>query len=132
MKHFCYTTEYHGQKETVMDWQTFHAIMVLIQRSISFVGILIIVSGVVVSLYQYISYFFSGKITHHGAEINVIRLTLGRTLILGLEFIVAADMIGTTTTPDYYAVGILAIIVLIRTLLSYSLSREIMGLTKEK
>ena len=55
---------------------------------------------------------------------NKIRLDLGQILILGLEFIVAADLIGTTTTPDYYAVGILAIIVGIRTLLSYSLTRE--------
>jgi uncharacterized membrane protein len=45
-------------------------------------------------------------------DINQIRLRLGRVLTLGLEFIVAADLIGTTTTPDYYSVGIVAIIVL--------------------
>jgi uncharacterized membrane protein len=57
---------------------------------------------------------------------------LGRVLTLGLEFIVAADLIGTTTTPDYYALGILAIIVIIRTVLSYTLNKEIESLAKEQ
>lgn len=111
-----------------MDWQLFHAIVVVIQRSISFLGVLVILSGILIALYQYFSYLFSAK---HG-NINKIRLNLGRTLILGLEFIVAADLIGTTTTPDYYALGILAIIVLIRTVLSFSLNKEIAGLSQEK
>jgi uncharacterized membrane protein len=114
-----------------MNWQAFHWIIEIIQRSISFVGILIILTGVVVALFQYLVYIFSGQIHTHGSNINNIRLGLGRTLILGLEFIVAADLIGTTTTPDYYAVGILAIIVIIRTVLSFSLNRELMGLKKE-
>lgn len=50
---------------------------------------------------------------------------------MGLEFIVAADLIGTTTTPDYYALGILAIIVAIRTVLSFTLNRELMALNAE-
>lgn len=114
-----------------MDWQTFHSILEIIQRSISFLGILVILSGVLIALFQYLSYLFSGQMQKHGGNINTIRLSLGRTLILGLEFIVAADLIGTTTTPDYYAVGILAIIVVIRTVLSFSLNREIMGLQKQ-
>ncbi|HRE32124.1 MAG TPA: DUF1622 domain-containing protein, partial [Candidatus Berkiella sp.] len=44
---------------------------------------------------------------------------------------VASDLIGTMTTPDYYSVGILVIIVIIRTVLSYTLNREIENLTKE-
>ncbi len=52
--------------------------------------------------------------------------------MLGLEFIVAADLIGTTTTPDYYSLGIVAGIVAIRTLLNYSLNRELTALSKEK
>lgn len=115
-----------------MDWPLLRSILVIVQHCISFVGVMIILSGVLVALYQYIVYCLSGQITHQGAKINVIRLTLGRTLILGLEFIVAADLIGTTTTPDYYAVGILAIIVLIRTLLSFSLNKELMGLAAKE
>jgi uncharacterized membrane protein len=51
-------------------------------------------------------------------------------LTLGLEFIVAADLISTTTAPDYYTVGIVASIVLIRTVLSYTLNREINSIAK--
>jgi uncharacterized membrane protein len=110
----------------------FHSLLVIIQRSVSLIGILIIVFGVLLSLFQYVYYVFSGKLITEGEKINTIRLSLGRTLILGLEFIVAADLIGTTTTPDYYAVGILASIVLIRTVLSFSLNRELMDIGKER
>ena len=64
------------------------------------------------------------------ADINRIRLNLGLVLTLGLEFIVAADLIGTTTAPDYYSIGIVASIVLIRTVLSYTLNREINAIRK--
>lgn len=114
-----------------MDWANFHKILLIIQHSISFVGVFIILLGVFFALGQFLFYTFTGQITTQGSKINLIRLNLGRVLILGLEFIVAADLIGTTTTPDYYAVGILAIIVLIRTLLSFTLNRELMSLSKE-
>ncbi len=116
-----------------MDWQIFHSILVVVQRTISFLGVLVILSGVLISLFRYFRLFFTNHQNEkHGSEINQIRLLLGRRLILGLEFIVSADLIGTTTTPDYYSLGILGAIVLIRTLLSFSLNRELMALSKEK
>lgn len=114
-----------------MDWSQFHSILVVIQRSVSLIGIFIILSGVIMAAAHYVYYLFTGQLITEGANINLIRLNLGKILILGLEFIVAADLIGTTTTPDYYAVGILAIIVVIRTVLSFTLNREIMSLSKE-
>lgn len=115
-----------------MDWQNIHSIIVFIQHCVSTIGILIIISGVFFCLCQYLYYIFSGRLAASaGASINAIRLNLGRVLILGLEFIVAADLIGTTTTPDYYAVGLLAIIVLVRTVLTFSINREIMSIGKE-
>lgn len=114
-----------------MSWQWIHEILVFIQHLVSVIGIVIIVSGVAIALSQYVYSVFSGKATSAVSSINEIRLNLGRVLILGLEFIVAADLIGTTTTPDYYAVGLLAIIVLIRTLLSFSINRELMSIGKE-
>lgn len=114
-----------------MDWLNLHTILLFIQRSISTVGVLIILSGVIIALSQYIYYLFTDKLTNEGSSINTIRLNLGRFLILGLEFIVAADLIGTTTNPDYYALGIAAIIIAIRTLLSYSLNKELMTLSKD-
>lgn len=109
-----------------------HGILIFIQRGISLIGILIIMTGVVIAFFKYFSYLLGGKLTARGAKINVIRGDLGRILILGLEFIVAADLIGTTTTPDYYALGLAGIIVLIRTLLSYSINKELESINKER
>lgn len=114
-----------------MDWSSFHNFLVYIQYTISFLGIMIIVSGIVLALMQYVGYVATGKLVTENDKVNIIRLNLGRILILGLEFIVAADLIGSTTTPDYYALGILAVIVAIRTLLSYSINKELMALSKE-
>ncbi|ANJ27747.1 DUF1622 domain-containing protein [Agromyces aureus] len=56
------------------------------------------------------------------------RRVLGRAILLGLELLVAADIIKTVAvTPTLESVGVLAIIVLIRTFLSWSLELEISG-----
>lgn len=112
-----------------MELSNFHSILLYIQHTISFCGVLIIFVGVLIALFRYVSYLFHPSNT---TDINQIRLSLGRVLTLGLEFIVAADLIGTTTAPDYYSVGIVASIVLIRTLLSYTLNREIKDLSQEE
>ena len=109
-----------------------HTILLFIQHSISFIGVLVIFSGVLFALGQFLYLSFTGQLKDEGVSLNAIKLRLGRVLILGLEFIVAADLIGTTTAPDYYSVGILAIIVLIRTVLSFTLNRELMSLSKEQ
>lgn len=114
-----------------MDWHQVQVGLGIVQHVVSTAGILIIISGVLVALVRYVAYMFKYVFVEKGKIINDIRLHLGRTLILGLEFIVAGDLIGTTTTPDYYDVGLLAIIVAIRTLLSFSINRELMALHKE-
>ncbi len=56
------------------------------------------------------------------------RQQLGSSILLGLEFLVAADIIRTVAvTPEPRAVLVLAGIVLIRTFLSYTLELEITG-----
>jgi uncharacterized membrane protein len=56
------------------------------------------------------------------------RRVLGRAILLGLELLVAADIIKTVAvTPTLESVGVLAIIVLIRTFLSWSLELELSG-----
>ena len=65
-------------------------------------------------------------------NIDVIRLEFARVIILGLEFIVAADVIATTTSPDYYSLGILASLVTIRTLLTYFMNKEVNTLSEKR
>lgn len=56
------------------------------------------------------------------------RVGLGRSILLGLEFLIAADIIRTVAIqPSFRSVGVLAIVVLIRTFLSFTLSAEIEG-----
>jgi uncharacterized membrane protein len=48
----------------------------------------------------------------------VYRRRLGRSILLGLEFLIAADIISTIAVdPTFESVGVLALIVLIRTFL---------------
>jgi len=56
------------------------------------------------------------------------RADLGRGILLGLELLVAADIIGTVAaTPTLRSLAVLGLIVLIRTFLSFSLEVEIEG-----
>ena len=56
------------------------------------------------------------------------RQQLGRSILLGLELLVAADIIRTVAVrPTLTSVAVLAGIVLIRTFLSFSLELEITG-----
>lgn len=67
------------------------------------------------------------QLSHHEAGIyRRFRQQLGRTILLGLELLVAGDIVRTVATqPTLVSVTILAIIVLIRTFLSFSLEVEL-------
>lgn len=56
------------------------------------------------------------------------RRNLGRGILLGLEFLVIGDIIGTVAVePSFENLGVLGLIVIIRTFLSFSLEVEIEG-----
>lgn len=66
--------------------------------------------------------------THDPEVYRSFRRQLGRSILLGLELLVAADIIRTVAvTPTLKSVLVLAIIVVIRTFLSFSLELEITG-----
>ncbi len=63
-----------------------------------------------------------------GDRYRVFRQRLGRAILLGLELLVAADIIRTVAvTPTFTSAGVLGIIVAIRTFLSVSLEVELEG-----
>ncbi len=67
-------------------------------------------------------------IQHQSQVYQRLRQQLGRSILLGLELLVAADIIRTVAvTPTLQSVAVLAGIVLIRTFLSFSLELEITG-----
>ena len=57
-----------------------------------------------------------------------LRADLGRAILLGLELLVIADIIGTVAIePTLQNLGVLAVIVAIRTFLSFALELEVSG-----
>jgi len=60
-----------------------------------------------------------------GIPTTRIRLELGRSLSLALEFLLASDILETMISPTLEQVAILGIVALIRTFLNYFLGREI-------
>lgn len=56
---------------------------------------------------------------------ETVRLELGVTLALALEFLLAADVVGTAVSPSWDAVAKLAAITGIRTFLNFFLQREV-------
>jgi uncharacterized membrane protein len=69
-----------------------------------------------------------GLVRRTGPVYRPYRRHIGRSILLGLEFLVAADIIQTVAIePTFVSVGVLGLIVLIRTFLSFSLELEITG-----
>lgn len=57
-----------------------------------------------------------------------LRQNLGKGILLGLEFLIAADIIYTVAVDfTYESVSVLAVIILLRTFLSFTLEVELTG-----
>ena len=90
------------------------------------VGVAAVVIGILVSS----AMAASAMLRRQPAEsiYSRFRQRLGRSILLGLELLVGADIISTITAPlTFQSVGLLAAIVAIRTFLSFSLETEIEG-----
>ena len=74
---------------------------------------------------------FSSRISK-AKVITILRLELARSLAFSLEFLLAADIVGTAVSPDWDALGKLAVIAFIRTFLNYFLEKEVEELEKTK
>jgi uncharacterized membrane protein len=103
---------------------SFQELIELVGKAVDAGGVAIVVVGVLVATLLALRMLVKRE---QGAYESYRRL-LGRSILLGLEFLVAADIIRTVAvTPTFRSVGVLAVIVLIRTFLSFSLELEITG-----
>ena len=94
-------------------------------RAIEVAGILAIVIGTIGATITFIKNRFRGDSL---TAFHEYRSSLGRSILLGLEFLVAADIINTVAIePTLESVAVLAGIVLVRTFLSFALEVEIEG-----
>lgn len=102
-----------------------HALIEQVARLLEFVGVAIILGGVVLATGLFLA---GGRRDGWRISYERYRANLGRGILLGLELLVGADIIGTITAPlTFESVGLLAVIVMIRTLLSFALETEIEG-----
>ncbi|MXV39143.1 DUF1622 domain-containing protein [Flavobacteriaceae bacterium Ap0902] len=88
------------------------------------IGVLIIFIGSLIAIFKFIIAY---KNNAHQAYTN-LRQAVGKAILLGLEILIAADIMYTIVTePTLESVFILGVIVLIRTFLSLSLQVELEG-----
>lgn len=103
-----------GHFAEIVDW---------IGRLFESAGILVVVIGCVAAFQRYVRTSPRGD-----AAYRVLRRQLGRGILLGLELLVAGDIIRTITVdPSLESAAVLGLIVLIRTFLSFTLEVEIDG-----
>lgn len=98
----------------------------IVSEVIDILGVAVIVFGIVTGTIR----FAKAKIKHPDNERNFefYREDLGQSLLLSLEFLVAADIIRSVAIePTLESVTILAIIILIRTFLSTTMELEVSG-----
>lgn len=98
----------------------------LVVQAIELAGVTIIATGSAITLAVFLAALIQRSPI--GEAIARFRSDLGRSILLGLEFLVAADIISTVVIElTLESVAALAGIVFIRTLLSFSLEAEIDG-----
>lgn len=102
----------------------YHVIMQLIGTCVDTLGVMIIVIGATIATVR----FLVGRKTNFNIAYRSYRQGLGRAILLGLEFLIAGDIIRTVVVaPTLENVLILALIVIIRTFLSMALQLEVEG-----
>ncbi|MGC9514914.1 DUF1622 domain-containing protein [Methanocrinis sp.] len=87
-------------------------------------GVAVIIVGIAAAVFGYLR----GRMERWGSSdgISPLRISIGKTLLLGLEILVAADIIKTVTVElNLVNLTSLGLLVVIRTMLSWTLVVEI-------
>lgn len=105
---------------------TFYQILDIAVTVINLVGITVVLWGFVVAAAGFIRMKFHREtINSFLKEANQIRAVLGIYILFGLEFMIAGDIIHTFIKPTQEDLIVLGAIVIIRTVISYFLGREV-------
>ena len=100
----------------------------VISHYTAYVGIAVIFWGIVLGVIKFIKYEYYRLVKKDKAvKMEALRYQLGIYLLLGLEFLIAADVMRTIADPSFEELGKLGGIVLIRTIINYFLNRELAG-----
>lgn len=106
-----------------MDIRTF---VDAIGLAIDAVGVAVIVAAIAIAGLGFVRAVLTAE--PFATSYRQLRQSIGQGVLLGLELLVAGDIIRTVVVgPTFISVGVLAVIVLIRTFLSFSLQVELTG-----
>jgi uncharacterized membrane protein len=102
-------------------------ISILLGESIGYVGLAIMTIGTLKSLWLFVVRQILGREN----ILSAIRVELGQHLALGLEFLVGKDIIESLVNPTWDDLGKLAAIVVLRTILTLFLQRELKEISED-
>ena len=106
--------------QIIVDWIEIAA------TAIEILAVLIIVIGILYSVLRYM--WRSLRKEEEASPYRALKARLGQSMLLGLEILVAADIVRTVALEaTLQSVAILGLLVLIRTFLSWALDVEIEG-----
>lgn len=103
--------------------EVFETVAAYVALALEMFSILVVAIGGLEAAYRSLWPLVRGYVTH-GAR-RTAWLSLARWLLLGLEFMLAADIVRTAISPDWQAIGRLGAIALVRTFLNYFLERDL-------
>ena len=105
--------------------ETFKNLITIVTYGVEGFGVLVIVIGSLIATYRFLHRRRDASTDEKYQE---YRLIVGRSIILGLEFLIAGDVIRTViVTHTISNVAVLALVVVIRAFLSFTLAIEIEG-----
>src|SRR5215470_4696412 len=113
-----------GFRTTKMFMENFRQLMEVVGTAVDGIGVFIVAAGAVVATAR----LLVRRARNAGNYYSSYRQDIGLAILLGLEFLIAGDIIRTVVVaPTIQNVVVLGLIVLIRTFLSLSLQLEIEG-----
>jgi len=100
------------------------SITTALARGVEIAAAVVIGIASVRAILMFLGNYFK-KVSSDKVSIEDIRLSLGRSLALALEFLLGADILKTAVAPTWNEIGQLAAIAVLRTALNFFLDREL-------
>jgi uncharacterized membrane protein len=92
---------------------------------INLVGVVVIFGGFLIAAGRYVAQF---RQLSPAQDFTQFKIQLGQALMLGLSIMIVADVIETITTkPTFTSLAVLACLVVVRTIISWTLFLEVEG-----
>jgi uncharacterized membrane protein len=106
----------------------------LVVWTIAAFGVIIIVLGAIVAFLQYAKAYLDRKLDEIHRRLDIIRIRERFTsrIIFGLDFLIASDIIISVVVPSIEDIARLGGIVVIRTVLTYIISKETQELDRRE